>query len=46
MEDHTQQEQVSLEVHKRIQDSFDRQGLMSHLGSFVWISRSLVRVCR
>ncbi|WP_326615810.1 PaaI family thioesterase [Streptomyces decoyicus] len=33
MEDHTQQEQVSLEVHKRIQDSFDRQGLMSHLGA-------------
>ncbi|WP_329169904.1 PaaI family thioesterase [Streptomyces decoyicus] len=33
MEDHTQQEQVSPEVHKRIQDSFDRQGLMSHLGA-------------
>lgn len=33
MEDHTQQEQVSPEVRKRIQDSFDRQGLMSHLGA-------------
>ncbi|MCL7492609.1 PaaI family thioesterase [Streptomyces sp. MCA2] len=33
MRDHTQQEQVSPEVHKRIQDSFDRQGLMSHLGA-------------
>ncbi|MGW7018112.1 PaaI family thioesterase [Streptomyces decoyicus] len=33
MQDHTQQEQVSPEVRKRIQDSFDRQGLMSHLGA-------------
>ncbi|MGX1886603.1 PaaI family thioesterase [Streptomyces sp. NPDC055287] len=33
MEDRTQQEQASPEVHKRIQDSFDRQGLMTHLGA-------------
>lgn len=33
MEDQTQQEQASPEVRKRIQDSFDRQGLMSHLGA-------------
>ncbi|MGW1024739.1 PaaI family thioesterase [Streptomyces sp. NPDC002577] len=33
MEDQTQQEQASPEVHKRIQASFDRQGLMSHLGA-------------
>lgn len=33
MEDQTQQEQASPEVRKRIQDSFDRQGLMGHLGA-------------
>ncbi|MFJ7947922.1 PaaI family thioesterase [Streptomyces sp. NPDC096354] len=33
MEDQTQQEQASPEVQKRIQDSFDRQGLMAHLGA-------------
>ncbi|MER5756190.1 PaaI family thioesterase [Streptomyces sp. NPDC002088] len=35
MEDQTQQEQeqASPEVQKRIQASFDRQGLMSHLGA-------------
>ncbi|WP_326653560.1 MULTISPECIES: PaaI family thioesterase [unclassified Streptomyces] len=33
MEDQTQQEEASPEVQKRIQDSFDRQGLMSHLGA-------------
>ncbi|MGH3311490.1 MAG: PaaI family thioesterase [Streptomyces sp.] len=33
VEDHTQQEQASPEVQKRIQDSFDRQGLMGHLGA-------------
>ncbi|GHC77156.1 PaaI family thioesterase [Streptomyces flavofungini] len=33
MEDQTQQEQASPEVHKRIQESFGRQGLMSHLGA-------------
>ncbi|TJZ56823.1 PaaI family thioesterase [Streptomyces piniterrae] len=31
MEDQAQQEQASPEVQKRIQASFDRQGLMSHL---------------
>jgi uncharacterized protein (TIGR00369 family) len=33
VEDQTQQEQASPEVQKRIQDSFDRQGLMGHLGA-------------
>ncbi|WP_329124584.1 PaaI family thioesterase [Streptomyces sp. NBC_01353] len=33
MEDRTQQEQASPEVQKRIQASFDRQGLMAHLGA-------------
>ncbi|MFE0377328.1 PaaI family thioesterase [Streptomyces inhibens] len=33
MEDPTQQEQASPEVQKRIQASFDRQGLMAHLGA-------------
>ncbi|WP_328540450.1 PaaI family thioesterase [Streptomyces sp. NBC_00344] len=33
MEEQTQQEQASPEVHKRIRTSFDRQGLMSHLGA-------------
>ncbi|MFG2989988.1 PaaI family thioesterase [Streptomyces sp. NPDC048257] len=33
MEDQTQQEQASPEVQKRIQASFDRQGLMAHLGA-------------
>ncbi|MFE2032367.1 PaaI family thioesterase [Streptomyces scopuliridis] len=33
MEDQTQQEQASPEVRKRIRSSFDRQGLMSHLGA-------------
>ncbi|MFD7441677.1 PaaI family thioesterase [Streptomyces sp. NPDC059909] len=33
VEDHTQQEQASPEVQKRIQASFDRQGLMAHLGA-------------
>lgn len=33
MEDQTQQEQASPEAEKRIQDSFDRQGLMRHLGA-------------
>jgi uncharacterized protein (TIGR00369 family) len=36
VEDQGQQgrrEQASPEVHKRIQDSFDQQGLMSHLGA-------------
>ncbi|MDT0467752.1 PaaI family thioesterase [Streptomyces gibsoniae] len=33
MQDQTQHEQASPEVLKRIQDSFDRQGLMSHLGA-------------
>ncbi|WP_181765600.1 PaaI family thioesterase [Streptomyces albidus (ex Kaewkla and Franco 2022)] len=33
MEDPTQQEQASPEVRKRIQESFDRQGLMGHLGA-------------
>ncbi|MFE2638563.1 PaaI family thioesterase [Streptomyces scopuliridis] len=35
MEDQTQQEQASPEVRKRIRTSFDRQGLMSHLGARV-----------
>lgn len=33
VEDRTQQEQASPEVRQRIQDSFDRQGLMGHLGA-------------
>ncbi|MFI0357272.1 PaaI family thioesterase [Actinomadura sp. 9N407] len=33
MEDRTQQEQASPAVRKRVQDSFDRQGLMAHLGA-------------
>ena len=33
MEDPAQQEQVSPAVRKRVQDSFDRQGLMAHLGA-------------
>ncbi|MEU9291786.1 PaaI family thioesterase [Streptomyces sp. NPDC048275] len=33
MEDQTSQEQASPEVRKRIQESFDRQGLMRHLGA-------------
>ncbi|MER5464754.1 PaaI family thioesterase [Streptomyces sp. NPDC002668] len=33
MEDQTQHEEASPEVQKRIQDSFDRQGLMSNLGA-------------
>lgn len=33
MENQTQQEQAAPEVRKRIQDSFDRQGLMAHLGA-------------
>lgn len=33
MEDRTQQEAASPEVQKRIRSSFDRQGLMSHLGA-------------
>ncbi|MCX4785009.1 MULTISPECIES: PaaI family thioesterase [unclassified Streptomyces] len=33
MEDQTQQEQASPAVQKRVQDSFDRQGLMAHLGA-------------
>ncbi|MEU8828930.1 PaaI family thioesterase [Streptomyces sp. NPDC048636] len=33
MEDGTQQEQASPAVQKRIQASFDRQGLMAHLGA-------------
>ncbi|MEJ8653549.1 PaaI family thioesterase [Streptomyces sp. MS1.AVA.3] len=33
MEDQLQSEQASPEVCKRIQDSFDRQGLMAHLGA-------------
>ncbi|MGW6896766.1 PaaI family thioesterase [Streptomyces sp. NBC_01727] len=33
MEDQTHQEQASPEVQKRVQDSFDRQGLMAHLGA-------------
>ncbi|WP_328499019.1 PaaI family thioesterase [Streptomyces sp. NBC_00414] len=33
MEDQAQLEQASPSVQKRIQDSFDRQGLMGHLGA-------------
>ncbi|MFG2525600.1 PaaI family thioesterase [Streptomyces sp. NPDC048527] len=33
MEDQSQQEQASLAVRKRVQDSFDLQGLMAHLGA-------------
>lgn len=33
MEDQTQQEQASPEVQKRVQGSFDLQGLMAHLGA-------------
>ncbi|WP_326763726.1 PaaI family thioesterase [Streptomyces sp. NBC_01591] len=33
MEDQTQQEQASPAVQKRVQDSFDQQGLMTHLGA-------------
>lgn len=33
MEDQTRQEQASPEVRQRVQESFDRQGLMSHLGA-------------
>ena len=33
MNDQTQQEQASPAVQKRVQDSFDLQGLMSHLGA-------------
>ncbi|NGN65561.1 PaaI family thioesterase [Streptomyces sp. A7024] len=33
MEEQTQQEAASPEVQKRVQDSFDRQGLMGHLGA-------------
>lgn len=33
MEDQTQQEQTSPAVRKRVRDSFDLQGLMSHLGA-------------
>ncbi|MFJ8314067.1 PaaI family thioesterase [Streptomyces sp. NPDC094147] len=33
MEDQTQQEQASPTVRKRVQDSFDLQGLMTHLGA-------------
>ncbi|MCX4577806.1 PaaI family thioesterase [Streptomyces sp. NBC_01571] len=33
MEDRTDQDQASPEVRKRVQDSFDRQGLMAHLGA-------------
>ncbi|MEU1860935.1 PaaI family thioesterase [Streptomyces gardneri] len=33
MEDRTQQEQASPAVRKRVRDSFDLQGLMSHLGA-------------
>ncbi|MFE2427965.1 PaaI family thioesterase [Streptomyces sp. NPDC059373] len=33
MEDQTQQEQASPEVQERIQASFERQGLMGHLGA-------------
>jgi hypothetical protein len=31
--EHGEREQASPEVCKRVQDSFDRQGLMSHLGA-------------
>ncbi|GHG88506.1 PaaI family thioesterase [Streptomyces lanatus] len=33
MEDRKQQEQASPAVRKRVQDNFDRQGLMAHLGA-------------
>ncbi|MFE3051111.1 PaaI family thioesterase [Streptomyces albidoflavus] len=33
VEDRTQHEQASPAVRERVQDSFDRQGLMSHLGA-------------
>lgn len=33
MEGRTRQEQASPEVQKRVQESFDRQGMMSHLGA-------------
>ncbi|MFE7355076.1 PaaI family thioesterase [Streptomyces sp. NPDC057543] len=33
MEDRTQQEEAGPEVRKRVRASFDRQGLMSHLGA-------------
>ncbi|MFE7329264.1 PaaI family thioesterase [Streptomyces sp. NPDC057565] len=33
MEDRTQQEQASPEIEARIRESFDRQGLMRHLGA-------------
>ncbi|MER5440456.1 PaaI family thioesterase [Streptomyces sp. NPDC002790] len=33
MQDHTRQEQASPAVRRRVQDSFDRQGLMAHLGA-------------
>ena len=33
MEDQTQQEQASPAVRRRVQDSFDHQGLMAHLGA-------------
>lgn len=33
MEDQRQQDQASPEVHRRVHASFDRQGLMSHLGA-------------
>ncbi|MFD8643751.1 PaaI family thioesterase [Streptomyces zaomyceticus] len=33
MEDRTRQEQAAPAVRKRVQDSFDLQGLMSHLGA-------------
>ncbi|MEU6577549.1 PaaI family thioesterase [Streptomyces sp. NPDC046805] len=33
MDDETQREQASPAVRKRVQESFDRQGLMSHLGA-------------
>lgn len=33
MDDQTRQEQASPAVQKRVQDSFDLQGLMSHLGA-------------
>ncbi|MCX4986450.1 PaaI family thioesterase [Streptomyces sp. NBC_00572] len=33
MEDPTRREEADPEVRKRVQDSFDRQGLMAHLGA-------------
>lgn len=33
MDDQTQRDQASPEAHKRVQASFDRQGLMTHLGA-------------